>query len=77
MTERATPCRVRVTRPLYGVYPEYQPVVGKIYAAMYAGGHYAASGNYFARTCIIEVAGKKICLRPGEYVILEEGGAHD
>lgn len=72
MTDRATPCRVRVTRPLDEVFPEYRPQVGGIYDAMYkAGGPNIGVGS--AHVCIITVKDKKICLRPGEYEILEEG----
>ena len=71
-TPRVAPRKVRVTRPLNGVFPEYQPGVGKVYDAWYKDESYAAtSRNFYQRVCIIEVAGKKICLRDGEYELLE------
>lgn len=77
MTERTPPCmvRVRVTRPPDEVFPECQPEVGGIYDAQYCESVQSKQGRQLSRTpiCIITVKDKKICLRKGEYEILEEG----
>lgn len=75
MIDCEAPCRVRVTRPLNGVLPEYQPTVGGVYEAQYGEAVQNKRNGRVSRVpiCIITVKDKKICLRPGEYEILEEG----
>lgn len=81
MTER-TPTRkvrVRVTRTLNEVIPDYQPKVGGVYTAQYCESVQSKPGRQLSRTpiCIITVKDKQICLRKGEYEILEEGDRYD
>jgi hypothetical protein len=61
--------KVRVLCHLPGVYENCQPEVGKIYEASYK-----ASNEYRKNhpICVIDVNGKRICLKPNEYEIVEE-----
>lgn len=64
--------RVKILKPLPGVYRKYQPEVGGVYEADYrAGKRYPYGFNTFT-TCIIDVLDKRICLREGEYEVLED-----
>lgn len=65
-------CRVKVLCPLPGVYPMYQPEVGKIYNADYRPVNYNTSGQVNSPVCVIKILDKSICLRTGEYEILED-----
>ena len=60
--------KVKVTRPLEGVFAEYQPEVGKVYEASYSPPKVRKDiGHHYAAVCVINVNGKKICLRQNEY----------
>lgn len=63
-------CKVRILKYEEGVFPEYQPEIGKVYDAKYACQTSRGRGNY-APVCIIDVKGKRIALRRGEYEIVE------
>lgn len=72
----ATPCKIRIIRPLNGVYPLYQPTVGKVYDATF----YPEQRCGPAKKCVmchecvaIDIAGKKIVVRPGEYEMVGDG----
>lgn len=74
----AIPCKIRIVRELDGVYPLYQPTVGKIYDATF----YPEQRLETKKKCIschecvaIDIAGKKIVVRPGEYEMI--GGGED
>ena len=60
--------KIRVTRPVGGLFPECQPEIGKEYDATQS---VPAKGKPFV---VIEVGEKKIVLREGEYEIAEEEG---
>ena len=65
--------KVKVTRPLEGVFAEYQPEVGKVYEAKYSPPKvHNGFGHHYAAVCVIDINGKKICLRQNEYEIAEE-----
>jgi hypothetical protein len=65
--------KVKILRPLAGVFAECQPEVGKVYVASYRPSLKHTTYNlHYAPVCIIDVNGKKICLRPNEYEICEE-----
>ena len=66
-------CKVRITKYAEGVFPEYQPVIGKVYDAKYV---HQTSENMrkCAPICIIDVKGKRIALRKDEYEIVEKEG---
>lgn len=59
--------RIRITKELEGVWAEYQPKVGMFYDA-----DYRASDKKVAECAVIEVNGKKICVRTGEFEIVED-----
>ena len=62
-------CKVRILQPLAGVYPKYQPEIGKIYDAEYSP---ASTDNKqrSSEICVIDVLDKRIALRKGEYEIV-------
>lgn len=72
MTIDAIKCKVKILCPLCGVYPMYQPEVGKIYDADYRPVNYRTTGQVNSPVCVIDVQDKRICLRKGEYEIVEE-----
>ena len=72
MTNKTIKCKVKIIRPLSGVYARYQPEIGKIYDADYREANYGTSGCVTAPICVINVLDKRICLRRGEYEIVEE-----
>ena len=61
-------CKVRIIKELEGVYPEYQPKVGKTYDAEYREPYY--NNQWFTEICIIEISGKRIIVREGEFEIV-------
>lgn len=65
--------KVKVLCPLPGVFAECQPEVGKVYEADYSppkvDKRYC---HQYAAVCVIDVNGKKICLKRDEYEIVEE-----
>lgn len=70
-------CKIRVLRTLDGVYPEYQPAIGKIYDADYSPriiGRVGSMGSH-APFCVITVCDKRIVLRENEFEIV--GGLED
>lgn len=71
MAKRTIKCKVRILCHLPGVYTNYQPTVGEIYEAEYKKATQRKGGRYYAPVCFIEVLDKKICLRRGEYEIVE------
>lgn len=63
-------CKVKVLCPLPGVYSKYQPEVGKIYDADYRK-IARTTGQTTSPVCVIKILDKSICLKTGEYEILE------
>lgn len=60
---------IRVVAPLAYVFPELQPEIGKVYKAEY----YPPYGTGTSRNCefcIIEINGKRIAIRKGEYELV-------
>jgi hypothetical protein len=64
--------RIRVLHYLPGVYTKYQPLVGGVYEADYRQPLRTSPGGTYSPICVINVRDKSICLRKGEYEILEE-----
>ncbi len=64
-------CKVKVLCPLPGVYLEYQPKVGQVYEADYRKAKRISSGQTNSPVCVIDIRDKRICLRSGEYEIVE------
>ena len=71
MAKKPIKCKVRILCPLSEVYHKYQPKVGEVYEAYYKNAQIRSDGNVYNPVCFIEVLDKKICLRKGEYEILE------
>lgn len=63
-------CKVRITQPLIGVFPRYQPVVGNIYDATFRLTK-KSNGKMVQPVCIISVSNKPIAIRKDEYEIVE------
>ena len=63
-------CKIRITKYANGVFPEYQPEIGRVYEAKYVR---QTSDNMrrYAPVCIIDVKDKRIALRKDEYEIVE------
>ena len=59
-------CKVKILHPLEGVYPEYQPEVGKIYDAVWCNPR--VKNTEFA---IIDILDKKIVIRKEEFEVVE------
>ena len=66
-------CKVRIIKYAEGVFPEYQPEIGKVYDAKYWE---QASDNMkkVRPVCIIDVKDKRIALRKDEYEIVGKEG---
>lgn len=72
-TEKPTvKCKVKVLRPLPGVFTEYQPIVGAVYEADYRKVKFYNSRQNNSPVCVIKIRDKSICLKTGEYEILED-----
>lgn len=72
--------KILVTKAPEGVYPEYQPEVGKIYEAEYvpAKSRTNACGNgwnWHKEFCVVDIKDKRIVLRNGEFAVI--GGGED
>ena len=64
-------CKIRITQEIEGLYPEYQPKVGKVYYAEYIE---PTSQRQGSAICVVNILGKRIILRKGEYEIVDLGG---
>ena len=62
-------CKVKILQPLAGVYPKYQPEVGKIYDAEYRNA-FKKYGQWYQAVCVIDIFDKRIALRQGEYEVV-------
>lgn len=63
--------KVKILRPLSGVYAEYQPEVGRVYDAVYSPPRWTSCGKeHKSPVCVIDVRDKKICLKAREYEIV-------
>ncbi len=71
MAKKPVKRKVRILRLLPGVYPKYQPTVGEIYEADYVEARHYKCGHRYSPVCVIKVLDKSICLKVGEYEILE------
>lgn len=65
--------KVKILCRLPEVFPWLQPKVGEIYEATYRPAiKHSTYKLFYAPVCVIDVQGKKICLKPEEYTICEE-----
>lgn len=60
-------CKIKVNRHICGLFTEYQPELGKVYDA-----EYTRIGRDKKELAIIDILDKKICLREGEFEIVED-----
>ncbi len=60
-------CKVKILKPLEGVYPEYQPEVGKVYDADYRK---SRKGN--ADFAVIDIKDKRIIVRMDEFELINK-----
>ncbi len=67
----AVHCRVRILKPLNGVFSHYQPVVGGVYDALYNEKSDHKAKLHHTYICVIDVKDKKICLKRDEYEVLK------
>ena len=58
-------CKVRILKPLEGVYREYQPEVGKVYDA-----EYCESRKGYNNFAILDIKDKKIVVRMDEFEVV-------
>lgn len=59
-------CKVLITRPLNGVWEEYQPEVGKVYDAYYTKPRCKQSPFV-----LLDILGKRIVVRAEEFEFVE------
>lgn len=62
--------KVRFSEPIPGVYTKFQPVLGKIYDAIYYPGCYKY-GCRHTPVCLMKIKDKTIAIRKGEYERVE------
>lgn len=68
--------KILVTKVPEGVYPEYQPEVGKVYEAEYVPPKVKGDGyTTYREFCVVDIKDKRICLRNGEFAVI--GGGED
>ncbi len=65
--------KIKAIRQVPDLFPECQPIVGKIYEAEITESRRWKDGRpRNTPFCIIEISGKRIVLRHGEYEVVEE-----
>ena len=62
-------CKIRVTKDIIDLYPHCRPKVGKVYFAEYIP-RYEGGPQSFKAICFINISGKRIILREGEFEIV-------
>ena len=60
--------KIRITKEITNLFPQYQPKVGQIYDAEYIEPY--QSFQRFHPLCIINIAGKRIIIRHDEFEIV-------
>lgn len=60
-------CKIRITKEVEGVFPEFRPKVGKVYHAEYIEPFSKSQGSAI---CVVTILGKRIILRKGEFEIV-------
>lgn len=66
----AKQCKIRIVKEINDLFPQYRPKVGEIYDARYAESAYNKY-NYTPAICVIDILGKQIMVRKGEFEIVE------
>ena len=61
-------CKIKIIKEITGLFPQYQPKVGKVYDAEYID----SSKKYkkYPPVCIICISGKRIIIRKDEFEIV-------
>ena len=62
------PCKIRITKELTEIFPQYRPKVGKVYAAEYVESGYKS--RVFAPVCVVSISGKRIVVRKNEFELV-------
>lgn len=66
LIDTSYPCKIRVTKEVMDIFPQYRPAVGRIYDAVYRN-----LRSNEVEFCVIDVRDKKIILRRGEFEVVE------
>ena len=61
-------CKIRITKEIDGLFPECCPKVGKVYNAEYVESSIRYQTSH--AVCIINMAGKRVIIRNGEFEIV-------
>lgn len=61
-------CKIRITKDIAGLYPQYKPKVGKIYDAEFIES--TCVTRKAPPVCIVDIAGKRIIVRKDEFEIV-------
>ena len=64
-------CKIRVIKEIFELWKECRPEVGKVYDARYYPAIHTKCGNRNRAACVINVAGKHIILREGEFAFAD------
>lgn len=59
-------CKIRITKEIIGLLPQYQPKRGKIYLAEYI----EASCKKSPPICVVNMLGKRIVVRKDEFELV-------
>lgn len=62
-------CKIRIIKEIIGIYPQYQPKLGKMYFAEYIESKCA--WHKAAPICVVKMAGKRVIVRRDEFEIVE------
>lgn len=66
-------CKIRITKEIEGLYPQYTPKIGKIYDAEYIES--TCKQVKAPPICVVWISGKRIIIRKDEFEIV--GGVKD
>ena len=62
-------CKIRIIKEILGIYPRYQPKIGKVYFAEYIESTTRAVRKA-APICVINMADKRVIVRKDEFEIV-------
>ena len=63
-------CKSRITKEIIGIFPEYQPKLGKTYIAEYRESSYTLAN--VPPICVVDILGKRIIVRQDEFELVEQ-----
>jgi hypothetical protein len=64
-------CKIMVIKEIFELWKECRPEAGKVYDARYYPAIHNKCGNRNNESCVINVAGKHIILREGEFAFVD------